>query len=241
MKKFLILFLSLFSLGGTGITASAESGIEIKGPNLIQKEQYQILTLSDILAFYTSDSQIMIKEDNYSGNGAILGSHSIILKAYNDTESTEKEITIEVIQSIGYAVRAVTDKKDLHIAKTNTLKQADIVQVHARTGVFQLNQTSQASILTDNYSANASTPGVYLFEYRLMDASGLDIVVSCNITVYDSERIETPIIKIPKETSGFDLAKQVLVNAVSVVIILFLGYFVFKAVTKARNSKWKKY
>ncbi len=238
MKKFLLTLVTLFfsfSLVSANLLG-AGSGVEIRGPNKIQKEQYQILTLSDILSFYTSDAAMTVSEDNYSGNGAVLGVHTIVLFATDGVETKEKTVEIEVIKSIGYGVRAVTNLKDIHIAKSNVLLPQDIVQIHNRTGVFALNQTSQMSILTDNYTTFSEVPGTYVFEYRIMDATGLDQVISCNITVYDSERLQTPVIVIPKTPSSFDLVKKVLVNSASVIIIIIVAFFLFKMVRKARKS-----
>jgi len=234
MKKFLLTLVTLFfsfSLVSANLLG-AGSGVEIRGPNKIQKEQYQILTLSDILSFYTSDAAMTVSEDNYSGNGAVLGVHTIVLFATDGVETKEKTVEIEVIKSIGYGVRAVTNLKDIHIAKSNVLLPQDIVQIHNRTGVFALNQ----SILTDNYTTFSEVPGTYVFEYRIMDATGLDQVISCNITVYDSERLQTPVIVIPKTPSSFDLVKKVLVNSASVIIIIIVAFFLFKMVRKARKS-----
>lgn len=239
MKKIilslLVLFFSFSLVSAKQVGAS--SGVEIRGPNKIQKEQYQILTLSDILSFYDSDSPMTILEDNYSGNGAILGTHTIVLYSTDGTISNERSIEIEVIKSIGYGVRAVTDLKDIHIPKTSVLLPQDIVQIHNRTGVFNLNQTSQMSILTNQYTAAADIPGTYLVEYRLMDATGLDMVISCNITVYESERLETPIITIPSNPSGFELVTKVFTNVITIVLIVIIAYFLMKLVTKARKAK----
>lgn len=236
MKKlFLILiFISSFLIFGVaGISASNTSGI--KGPDLIQKEQYQILTLSDILSFYSSDQgAIAITEDNYSGNGAVLGQHIIEL-GVTGTE-IRKEITVEVITQIGYNVRAVTNQKDIHIAKNDILKPADMVQIHHRTGLFVLNHTSQMSILSDAYTSKSNVPGVYLFEYRIMDASGLDKVISFTITVHDSERLETPIILIPKQP-GFGDQLTNLLEKIGTVLFLAVVVFVVIAVYKKSNRR----
>ncbi len=236
MKKALliIIVISSFLFGVAGVKASTpQSGI--KGPALIQKEQYQILTLSDILSFYTSDQGgISITEDNYSGNGAVIGQHTIELGIAN-TE-IRREITVEVIAQIGYNVRAVTNQKDIHIAKNDILKPADMVQIHHRTGLFVLNHTSQMSILSDAYTLKANVPGVYLYEYRIMDASGLDKVVSFTITVYDSERLETPIILIPKK-SGFGDQLTNLFEKVGTVLFLAVVVFVVFTIYKKANRR----
>lgn len=232
MKKiFLVLFLIL-SFRGASVYASTESGII--GPDLIQKEQYQILTLSDILSFYSSTSGgVSITEDNYTGNGAILGTHSLEL-GISGTQN-RRTINIQVVDQIGYSVRAVTDLKDIHVAKNVKLNPQDFVQIHSRTGLFRLNHTSQMSILSNKYTGNETTPGVYLIEYRIMDASGLDQVISFNTTVYDSERLETPIIVIPKEPGFFDQISSGIQTIISIAVFAGLGLGVLWILKKVKR------
>ncbi len=232
MKKIFLILVITFSFFG-GARLSASTGPEIVGPNLIQKEQYQILTLSDILSFYSSSSGgISITNDEYTGKGAVLGTHMIEL-GISGTE-TRKQVNIQVIDQIGYGVRAVTNLKDIHVAKNVKLNPQDFVQIHARTGLFNLNHTSQMSILSNQYTGNETTPGVYLIEYRIMDASGLDQVISFNTTVYDSERLETPIIVIPKEPGVFDNLSKGIETLVGIALF---GSIVFGVIWIYRKVK----
>lgn len=231
MKKIaciLSLILSVFIVASSEVEATTGY---INGPSYIQKEQYSILSLSDILSFYTySDLGIGIVEDNYSGNGATLGVYNLTL----NSGETLKTIEIEVLKSIGYGVRAVTDNKNIHINKSIKLNPIDIANIHNKTGVVNLNYTSQMSVLTDNYSAGYDTPGVYTFEYRLLDAAGVDITVGSTITVYESDRLENPILIKPESNSLFANIEKVISILVLIGLILGIIYIALKIRKKVR-------
>lgn len=235
MIKRLCLSLSMLLLVfGAAATLQASGTPKINGPNLIQKEQFQVLTLSDILALYSSNiGGVSIQDDGYTGNGASIGIYEIELIASDGTNQVIKTIEIEVLSVIGYKVRAVTDQVNIHISKANKLSPIDIVNVHNKTRVLTLNSTSQIEVLSDDYTDNNNTAGTYLFEYRIMDASGLDKTVSSYITVYDSERLENPITVIPpREPSQWfkklmNTITSIFILAAAIVLGLF-GYRLFR-------------
>jgi len=240
MKKFWTIFILIlmFFFAGASTSAEASDSPVIIGPNLIQKEQYQVLTLSDILNLYTSEiGGVSITRDTYTGNGAILGTYEIDLMAADGVEIAEKTIEIEVLRIIGYSVRAVTDKKNIHISKAVRLMAIDVAQIHSATGVFELNNTSQMSVLTDNYSAKFDTPGNYLFEYRVMDATGLDMTISATITVYESDRIDAPIFIAPEKPSIFSNISKITNMIITVVLLGVVGFGIFKLFKVGRKAK----
>lgn len=234
LKKTSLFISMLLVVLGASVKLKASGTPKINGPNIIQKERLQVLTLSDILALYSSNlGGVSIQEDNYTGNGAVVGIYEIELIASNGQEQVTKVIEIQVLNAIGYKVRAVTDKVNIHISKINKLNPLDIVNIHAKTGNFSLNSTSQIEILSDSYSSSHDQAGSYIFEYRLMDASGLDKTVSCTITVYDSERLENPITVItPREPSQWfkklmNTITSIFILAAAIVLGLF-GYRLFR-------------
>ena len=229
-----ILFIALFAATINLVAVTPD----ITGPDTVQKEKNQVLTLADILALYNSDlGGVSILSDDFTGNGATVGTYQIELVASDGTNQAVKTIEIEVLDKIGHSVRAVTDFINIHIAKNHELTALNIINVHERTGVVTTNATSQFEILTDNYSENKAVAGTYLFEYRLMDATGLDKTVSCNITVHASERLENPIVvNPPKEPSQFF---KKLTNALSTIVILgagiALGLFIIKFLRRQKK------
>ncbi len=238
IKRLSLALIMLLLVFGAAVNLQASSTPKINGPDLIQKEQYQVLTLSDILALYSSDlGGVSIQSDGFTGNGATLGTYEIELIASDGTQQALKTIEVQVLSSIGYKVRAVTDKVNIHISKTYELHPIDIVQVHSKTGLFTLNSTSQYQILANEYSANHDSPGNYLFEYMIMDASGLNKHISCHITVYESERLESPIIVIPAKPGVFDHIAKLLNTAITLGVVGILVFLGFKLFRKGRKTK----
>lgn len=229
MKKVSLILLSFLSLIFFHATIKANESGSISGPSTIVKEQYNILTLSDILSFYTSSlGGVSIESDGYTGNGAVLGQYEIVLNASNGVNLATKTITIEVIKSIGFGIKAVTNAKDLHIPKSYVLQPTDYVKVHEKVGLFRLNETTQVSILSDQYSKNAQTPGIYLVEYRLVDASGLDMTIAFNITVYESNNLENPIKVVERQPSQISKLFKSLESILTIALIVIIGLALFK-------------
>lgn len=240
IKRLCLSMIMLFTIvfGASALTLEASSTPKINGPAIIQKEQMQVLTLSDILALYSSDlGSVSIQEDLYTGNGAVIGIYEIELIASNGEEQTTKTIEVQVLSSIGYKVRAVTDRVNIHIAKSNKLSITDIATIHSRTGVTTLNHTSQLEILSDAYSGNETEAGVYLVEYRLMDATGLDKVISCTITVHESERIQNPIQVIPvkPKSQWFKKLLNTITSIAILVAAIVAAYFIIKKVGRKKR------
>lgn len=240
MIKRILLTITIL-IGSLGVKASileASASSEIVGPELIQKEKFQVLTLSDILALYSSEvGFVLIEEDNYTGNGATVGFYEIKLKASNQEQEVKRTINVQVVEVLSSKIRAVTDFVNIHISKTNKLSVTEIAKIHSNTGLFNINQTSQYQILTDNYTANATVAGKYLFEYRVMDATGFDRVISSYITVYDTERIENPIIIQPERPNIWANLLKLLNAALVVVVVLSVGYLMLKVVKKGRKER----
>lgn len=243
MRKIYIIFNTLLLIIFLSITGASEieasDTASIFGPDLIQKEQHSVLTLSDILNLYSSNvGGVSAITDNYTGNGSVLGIYSLELYATSGINSATKEIQVEVLSTIGYKVRAVTDRANIHITKTTKLNPTDIVNIHNATGLFNLTSTSQMSILTDEYSDNFEELGKYLFEYRVMDASGFDKTITSYITVYDSDRLENPIIIVPEEKNTiFSILKKIFNYVVTILAVLALGYLAVKIFKKGRKVK----
>lgn len=238
IKKVLTSIIMLFILVGAASNVAASSTPKIIGPDLIQKQQNQVLTISDILVLYSSNvGEVFIQEDDFTGNGAVIGIYEIELIASNGSEQALKTIEIQVLSLIGYKVRAVTDQVNIHISKANKLSPIDIVNVHNKTRVLTLNSTSQIEVLSDDYTDNNNTAGTYLFEYRIMDASGLDKTVSSYITVYDSERLENPITVIPPREKS-DLFKKIGNTITSILILataIVAGLFAYRILRRKKS------
>lgn len=231
MKKMVILFLLFTLVVLAPVQAGASStDVRIDGPSSITKEQYSILSMSEILNLYSSPlGNVTIISDNFTGNGAVLGTYSLELYASRFSESVTKEVEINVIKSIGYGVKAVTDGRHLHISTAIQLTPQNILKIHNNVGLLSLNETTQVGIINDTYSKNYKQPGKYLYEYRVMDATGLDMTVAFYISVYENNIIENPIvIETEKPQNNLDKLKEALLTGVVILVLFFVGRAIYK-------------
>lgn len=184
MKKILVLVLLLMSFTSFQTTYASSTGII--GPDVIHKEANKILTTSDILSMYQSSlGGITIQQDGYTGYGNILGSYYIMLYASDGTLAETKEIEVRVISTLG-DVQAVSDLKNIHVTTEQSLSPSEIVYVLEKTGYVEITATTQMVILNNAYTGYEETPGTYLFEFRLVNAAGLDQIYLSQIIVKDA-------------------------------------------------------
>lgn len=192
MKKIMALLL-IFAITNIKLNINADSAV-IYGPTVIHKQVNSILTMSDILALYQSDlGPVTVSIDEYTGNGNIVSIYALQLYASDGTSIGTKNIEVHVINNLGN-VKAVSDYKNVHLtlsqAKEMTL--AEIPKVIARTGYFTLMPGAQMAIISDTFTASKQTPGIYNFEYRIVDSTGYDETFLSNIYVYDSNNMIEP-------------------------------------------------
>lgn len=182
MRKVVVLALLLLSIFISSIQVNASS-TDIIGPSIIHKEQNKILTIADILNLYSSSiGVIQVADDQYTGYGNVLGSHLIQLFSTDGTSYATKEIEVIVVPTLG-DVLAVTDYKNIYVRTNQILSPSQIVQVLENTGHLEITATTQMMMLSNTYSDNAETPGIYLFEFRLVNSAGVNLIYSSVITV----------------------------------------------------------
>lgn len=186
MKKIAVLALFIMSILASSIQVNASS-TGIIGPSVIHKEQNKILTIADIVDLYTSDlGVIQVSDDQYTGFGNIIGSHWIQLFSTDGTTHSTKDVEIIVIPVLGN-VLAVTDYKNIFIRTNQILTPSQIVQILENTGHLEITSTTQMMMITNTYSTSAEIPGIYFFEFRLVNAAGVNTIFSSIITVSEED------------------------------------------------------
>lgn len=192
MKK-LIALLLVFTIANLKLNLKASSAV-IYGPSVIHKQSSSILTMSDILALYQCElGPVTVSIDEYTGNGNVVSTYALQLYASDGVSIATKDIQIIVIASLGN-VKAVTDYKNIHLTLTQAQEMtlAEIPKIVARTGYFNLIQGAQMAIISDTFTAGKATPGIYQFEYRIVDQTGYDETFLSNVYVYDSSSMIDP-------------------------------------------------
>jgi len=236
MKKITVLVLLILSILAGSLKVNASSTDVIIGPDVIHKQSNHILTVSSILSLYSSSlGQVQILEDNYTGYGNILGSHSMVLTATDGQNQINKSIEVIVISELGN-VKAVTNYKDIHLKNTQILTPSDIVYVLEKTGYIVITSTTQMMILENTYTENASNAGQYLFEFRLVNSAGVDQVYSSIINVSNDDNLFIPDITFEAPASAFSMIWKFIVSIFYLAVFLFVGYALYKLVTKPRKK-----
>jgi hypothetical protein len=235
MKKILVLVLLLVSIFASSLTVDA-SGTGIIGPDVIHKEQNKILTIIDILSLYSSSTgTVQIQTDNYTGYGNVLGTHSLSLMATNGTITVTKDIQIIVVPLLGN-VKAVTDEKNILLLESQVLTPSNIVSVLSNTGYITITATTQMMLLTNTYTDNASEPGQYFFEFRLVNSAGVDMVYSSIITVIDDVNPFIPDITFEAPKTGVQIFLETILNLLIAAAAIYGVVMIFKFVMKQRKQ-----
>ena len=228
MKKIAVLALLIMSIIASSIQVNASS-TGIIGPSVIHKEQNKILTIADIPDLFASDlGVIQVADDQYTGYGNVLGSHWIQLFSTDGITHSTKDVEIIVIPSLGN-VLAVTDYKNIFVRSNQILTPSQIVQILENTGHLEITATTQMMMLTNSYSENAEIPGVYYFEFRLINAAGVNTIYSSTITVSEEDDPFIPDIVFEAPPSFFakawrSLEPFIYLGALGVVIYYVIKY-----------------
>lgn len=238
MRKIAVLVVLLMSIFASSIQVNASS-TGIIGPSVIHKEQNKILTIADILALYSSEiGVIQVSDDQYTGYGNILGSHWIQLFATDGDHMLTKDIEVIVIPSLGN-VLAVTDYKNIFVRTNQVLTPGQIVQVLESTGHLTITATTQMMMLTNTYSANSSTPGVYHFEFRLVNAAGVNTIYASQITVSEENDPFIPDIVFEAPESWLSKAWRNLEPFIYLGAIVAIAWFYVKYKKKRKKALYQ--
>lgn len=177
MKK-LILIITVFLLLTFIATPTYAASSQIVGPEVVYKQKDSLVTITDIVNLYSSyGNHVSLKYDGYTGYGATIGSYEVTLSVSDGlNEIGQRAVQIYVVDSFGTnKIRFITDTKSIYTMKDQTLYPREIVIALATVNLIQYSsQTSTAYLIKDDYSSNASTPGYYQFNFRVIDVSGFD-------------------------------------------------------------------
>ena len=229
MKKITVLILMIISILSLGSITTRASTVII-GPSVIHKAKNTVLPITDILDMYSSSlGDVSISIDEYTGNGNLVGEYHIEVYATDGTNIHSKEVTIVVLSSLPSKVRAIGNYSDIYTntSKTLTLKD-DIIPALEATGFISTSQTTVGYVLINQYTANYDTPGEYLMQFRLLDASGYDETFEIVIHVKDSGTIPEPDIVYTPPKSIIDKVINLGTIFISWAAIIIFGIMSYK-------------
>lgn len=183
MKKLILLLVCFLPIFLFAEPVHAVSNV-INGPDTVYKQSSSIVTINDVLLLYSSDGRfVTAAEDNFTGNGATVGTYQVKLAASDGISEIYRFIQINVIQTIGN-ITLVGDG-NIYIRPDQTLDFTQIRTVLRNVGYIQIPVGTGYQILQDEYSGNEAEVGVYDYQFRLISASGHIQNVSIKIYVSD--------------------------------------------------------
>jgi len=238
MKKItvLVLLLLTFFISSTSTYAAST---DIIGPDIIHKQYDKILTTSDIISLYHSDlGAIILSEDNYTGYGNVIGEHTISLYASNGAVAASKTISVNVIPVLG-DVQAVTDYKDIHVKDNQILTPSDVVNVLKNTGYVSITTTTQMQVISNTYEGNEETPGIYTFEFRLVNSAGIDQTFISQIFVTANTDNFVPDAVFIPDASDASKVFSFIINAFIFIALILAFFWIRKQVKKIKRGRYQ--
>ncbi len=237
MKKILILILLLLPL--LLLTPGKIYGAEeINGPDVIYKQSDKVLTMTTIKSLYSYDTgTIEVLEDNYTGYGNISGIYDVKLGVASTAFT--KDIQISVRKTIGdvIAVTQINDAYTIHMYKNKSLTLNEVVKVLENVQYIVVTSTTEIQILTDTYTDNYDSPGLYVFEFYLANTSGFESEYTVNIKVNNSEKLLPDILVVDDRTAFWSNLGSIATILASGAILLVALLFVMKYSNKRKGKR----
>jgi hypothetical protein len=240
MKKLIIMLIG-FSALIAPMSMTYAVGEDITGPDVVFKQADKILTITNILELYSSElGAIEVTSDAYTGYGDVPGNYAVTL-AVSETEVT-KDISVNVRQTIGpvIAVTVTAGSYEIILHKNTTLTANQIIDVLINVQYIVVTSSTQITVLTNTYTANASAPGNYTFEFYLATTSGVEETYLVTLQVNDTETLNPDIVlDEPADTVAATMHPIAKAGSIALVIsaTVALLAFVGSKITKKRGRK----
>lgn len=238
MKKIIILITILLMAILTTLQPAYANPPTISGPDVVFKQASSIITINDIILLYEMPNHyIMVGNDEYTGNGATVGTYNVSIIATDGINDIIKPIKVKVLSNLG-DVTLVGDG-NIYVRPDQVLNFDKIRRTLTNVNHIHISVGTGYQIITDTYTGNESTPGVYNYAFKLVSASGniqnvqIKIYVSDDFTQFVHDEI------IPADPSPIDNmlggAWSFILDGIFIVGIVIVVYFVWKLFIKKKK------
>ncbi|MDY0210201.1 MAG: hypothetical protein RBQ91_02175 [Acholeplasma sp.] len=152
----------------------------INGGTTYTKPTTSVVTVADVKAGLTAidaidgtiTNKITVIEDNYTGNGHVNGSYTIVFGVTdNSGNSNTFTVTVTVVDNIP-PILYVKDKFFITVDESVSLSHQDFIDILITTGQLTVNSTTQYKILLDDYTENKANEGSYTISFKFTSTSG---------------------------------------------------------------------
>lgn len=248
----LILILTITSASGTALAVDLG---DIVGPDVVYKENNEIVGITDIISLYSSVGGIIYAdEDEYTNNGHILGDHRVLLKTTDGITEKSKEINVkvtvnkipdvmvgEVSENAFKLVGISSTKYYFYTTNTKTITSELIAETLMNLGHLNIVKPMQRQILEDEYTENKSEAGTYSYVFRILDASGSIKNITSSIYVIEVSDWDDFIPDTPSGFFNFDFSAvwgivTTILGLAIVIVIVYLSVKFVKKFTRKYNK-----
>lgn len=176
----------------------------IEGSTKITKTYDEVLTVSTIKEYLTATdnidgditSNIILENDNYTGNGNKLGNYDITFSVTDNAGNKATHIvTIQVIDDLPPLF--YVDEYFINVQEGINLTQNDIINLLIKTNQLTITSTTTIKIVDNEYLNNENQPGIYAYSLLVEDVSGKVQTYDLKIKVLadEAKTILNPITK----------------------------------------------
>jgi hypothetical protein len=106
------------------------------------------------------------------------------------------------MQTLGDVI-AVTDDDVIYIYKDKTLTNNEIISTFINAKQLLIGSNTSVSIITNQYTANPNTPGIYLFEFKLTSTNGSEQTYTTYIKVSPEDQLVPDVDLILNDDKSF--------------------------------------
>lgn len=129
------------------------------------------------------DLVITVKTDNYTPNKTTIGNKTVVFEVKDTSgNAVEHTLTIPVIDQVAPAFTAGVQTLSKSVNEVITVAQ--LVATQTVMDAIDGNVSSSIIIVSDNYTANANTPGTYEVILRAFDNSNNQVTRTITINVF---------------------------------------------------------
>ena len=147
---------------------------------IVYKSTDSVLVLSDIVNDLKAiddvdgEREITVHRDNYTGNGEIVGSYLVVLKA-KDNSGNVAYYNVNIIVSEKMTTKTIfIDNKVILVEKNIKLNRQDFHGIIQMLGRYNPNTTSYTTINEEIYLASWNETGDYIVEYSIVSTAGYE-------------------------------------------------------------------
>lgn len=132
---------------------------------------------------YDTSVTLTIVTDNYTSNKAVLGSHTVIVRATDDSGNTaDKTFTFTVIDNIK---PVFSGPETIYKPQSGTMTINDIKVRFTAFDEISGNVTSRITVTTDTYTGNGHISGTYWVTLKVTDLNGNEQFLTFPVIVRD--------------------------------------------------------